>query len=147
MMSHVDIDKTIRSFDGEFGVIDVAKRFYDNVGYNCSYTNVTNWIDKLVKTGKLKERFTGMKYVYKNVSESALRQEMEMEEDNYQVNVILSFDSSGHHDRLFPDTNGTLQFDAKDCHIDAVLEQFTTFLRMIGYVIDSDQKLKLVKAD
>ena len=144
-MSHVDIDKTIRSFDGEFSVLDVANRFYDNVGYNSSYTNISNWIDILVKTGKLKQRFTGMKYVYKNVSEDTSQQEIKMEEDNYQVKVKMEFISTGHHDPLFPDTTGKIEFDATDCNINAMIDQFTTFLRMLGYVIDSDQKLALVE--
>jgi hypothetical protein len=66
-------------------------------------------------------------------------------EKQYQVKVTLKVESSGHHDELFPDTTGTIEFDATDVHVNAVLEKFRDFLTVIGYVIDPSDSLKLVK--
>lgn len=66
-------------------------------------------------------------------------------EKQYQVKVTLKVESSGHHDELFPDTTGTIEFDATDVHVNVVLEKFRDFLTVIGYVIDPSDSLKLVK--
>jgi hypothetical protein len=66
-------------------------------------------------------------------------------EKQYQVKVTLKVESSGHHDELFPDTTGPIEFDATDVHVNAVLEKFRDFLTVIGYVIDPSDSLKLVK--
>ena len=70
---------------------------------------------------------------------------MTQDYDTYKVKVTLKVESSGHHDPLFPDRTGTIEFDATDVHMNVVLEQFRDFLTMIGYVIEPSDSLKLVK--
>lgn len=70
---------------------------------------------------------------------------MTQDYDTYKVKVTLKVESTGHHDELFPDTIGTIEFDATDAHISAVLEKFTNFLTIMGYVIDPEDSLKIVK--
>ena len=66
-------------------------------------------------------------------------------EDQYNVNVVMTVESSGHHDPMFPDTTRSIEFNATDLNVEAVLEQFRDFLTMMGYVIAPEDSLKLVK--
>ena len=66
-------------------------------------------------------------------------------EKQYLVKVTLKVESTGHHDEMYPDTTGIIEFDATDVHVDTVLEKFRDFLTIMGYVIDPSDSLKLVK--
>ena len=66
-------------------------------------------------------------------------------EKQYLVKVTLKVESTGHHDEMYPDTTGTIEFDATDVHVNTVLEKFRDFLTIMGYVIDPSDSLKLIK--
>jgi hypothetical protein len=66
-------------------------------------------------------------------------------EKQYLVKVTLKVESTGHHDEMYPDTTGIIEFDATDVHVDTVLEKFRDFLTIMGYIIDPSDSLKLVK--